>query len=116
MLFKIRMKKLLLTLAIFHFTSASYSQDNFIDSVKSHYRIVGMTYAIFNSNQILELGALGRRRVDDTFSVRTTDRFHIGSNTKAITAFLAAKLVEVKKIKWETKYFELFPELKNTSK
>jgi len=75
-----------------------------------------MTYAVFNSNQILELGSLGLRRVDDTFLVRTTDKFHIGSNTKAITAFMAAKLVETKKIKWDTKYFDLFPELKSTSK
>jgi D-alanyl-D-alanine carboxypeptidase len=110
------MKKPLLTLAIFHFVLAVYSQNNFIDSIKTHYKIVGMAYAVFNSNQILELGALGQRRINDTALVRTTDKFHIGSNTKAVTAFLAAKLVETKKIDWDTKYFDLFPELKSASK
>ena len=110
------MKTILLILVILHFGGDLFSQSNYIDSIKSRYKIVGMTYAVFNSAQILELGALGKRRVDDTAMVRTTDKFHIGSNTKAIAAFIAGKLVDGKKIKWSTRYFDLFPELKATSR
>ena len=103
------MKSIFLSLVFCLFGCFSFSQSNYIDSIKTKYRIVGLTYAVFNSTQILELGASGKRRVDDTALVRTTDRFHIGSNTKAITAFIAGKLVDGKKIKWSTRYFDLFP-------
>ncbi|KAB7733255.1 serine hydrolase [Rudanella paleaurantiibacter] len=44
------------------------------------------------------------------------DRFHIGSNTKAMTAFIIAKYVEKGKLNWSTKFFDLFPEWKAKSK
>jgi CubicO group peptidase (beta-lactamase class C family) len=43
------------------------------------------------------------------------DKVRIGSNTKAITGFIAAQLVKQKKIRWNTRFFDLFPELKATS-
>ncbi len=110
------MKHLFLVTQILIFNYNVFSQDRFIDSIRTQYHIVGLTYAVFKSDEILELGALGKRRINDTSWVRTTDRFHIGSNTKAITAFLAAKLVDQKRIKWNTKFFDLFPALKATSK
>ena len=112
----LRLKLILLTIIFFNFGYQVFSQDSYIDSIKTHYRIVGITYAVFNSSQIFELGALGRRRVNDSALVLTTDKFHIGSNTKAITAFIAAKLVENKKINWNTRYFDLFPDLKADSR
>jgi CubicO group peptidase (beta-lactamase class C family) len=54
----------------------------------------------------------GHHRIDDPNSKTqsdTRDLFHLGSNTKAITSFIAALLVEQKKINWDTKFFELFP-------
>ncbi len=110
------MKHLIILIAALFFNRNAFSQDGFIDSIKTNYKIVGLTYAVFTSNGILEIGALGKRKVNDDSLVKTTDRFHIGSNTKAITAFLAAKLVEQKKINWDTKFFDLFPELKTASK
>lgn len=41
--------------------------------------------------------------------------FHIGSNTKAVTGFVAAYLVEHGKIEWTTKFFGLFPAWKDES-
>jgi len=109
------MRKILLILILLQSTWTAFPQDDYIESVRTKNRIVGLTYAVFTSNQILEVGSLGKRSVDGDALVKTTDRFHIGSNTKAITAFLAAKLVENKKIRWNTKYFDLFPELRKTS-
>lgn len=110
------MRKVLLILILFNLNWTAFSQRNFIESVKEHNQIVGLTYAVFTSNQILELAALGKRNDASDELVKTTDRFHIGSNTKAITAFIAAKLVENKKIRWNTKYFDLFPALRATSR
>ena len=39
------------------------------------------------------------------------DRFHLGSDTKAMTALLAAMLVEEGKIRWNSTMLEVFPEL-----
>jgi CubicO group peptidase (beta-lactamase class C family) len=115
-LLNFRVNQILITALVLFLNSNISSQDRFIDSIKAKYKIVGLTYAVFKSDTILEIGALGKRRVDGDSPVLISDRFHIGSNTKAITAFLAAKLVEQKKMKWDTKFFDLFPELKTTSK
>ena len=73
---------------------------------------VGATYAVFNANKILEKGSYGLRCINcDTAQIQLTDRFHIASNTKAVTALLAAKLVEEKKINWNTKFFDVLPDL-----
>ena len=71
-----------------------------------------MSYAVIGPNSILELHTGGHHRIDDPNSKTqsdTRDLFHLGSNTKAITSFIAAMLVEQKKINWDTRFFELFP-------
>jgi D-alanyl-D-alanine carboxypeptidase len=42
--------------------------------------------------------------------IEKNDRFNIGTNTAAFTAYIAAKLVEAGKIKWNTKLLVIFPE------
>jgi CubicO group peptidase (beta-lactamase class C family) len=75
---------------------------------------VGATYVVFNADKILDKGCYGIRSVnDDTSYVQLSDRFHIASNTKAITALFAAKLVEDKKIKWNTRFFDVLSDLKS---
>jgi CubicO group peptidase (beta-lactamase class C family) len=43
--------------------------------------------------------------------VTLNDRFHLGSDTKAMTALLAAMLVEEGKLRWNSTVAEVFPEL-----
>ena len=75
-----------------------------------------MNYAIITSDTILEIKSLGNKRNDRISKSSLNDRFRIGSNTKTITSYIAFILVKEKKINWETKFFDLFPELKATSK
>ncbi len=49
-----------------------------------------------------EVAIDGVRRVDRTDMVELGDRFHLGSNTKALTALLAALAVERGDIAWDT--------------
>lgn len=56
--------------------------------------------------------ALGTNKVNSNVQVTLQNRFHLGSNTKAITSFIAADLVSQGKINWNTDFFHLFPELK----
>lgn len=41
------------------------------------------------------------------------DYFHIGSCSKSVLGVMAAKLIEEKKIAWSTRFFDIYPELKD---
>ncbi len=60
---------------------------------------------------VLAQGAAGRRRIDRPDAATVEDNWHIGSNTKAMTAALFAKLAEQGKLAWGAKLPALFPEL-----
>lgn len=77
-----------------------------------------MAFAIITKDSIIIKKVIGHHKISETSlnpNANITDYFHLGSNTKAITGFIAAKLVENNKIDWNTKFFDLFPELKNKS-
>lgn len=86
------------------------------DSIRITYNIPEISYAVIDSKTILEISALGKHSTELPDKATINDRFHIGSNTKAMTAFIIAKYVEKKKLKWTTKFFDIFPEWKDNSK
>ena len=60
----------------------------FADSIRNANHIPELSYAVINANQILEMAALGKHSVNLNDPATINDRFHIGSNTKALTAFM----------------------------
>jgi D-alanyl-D-alanine carboxypeptidase len=70
--------------------------------------------AVVSSDSIFELKVWGHHKITETGpeTAGLSDYFHLGSNTKAITGFVAATLVEKGIINWDTKFFSLFPEWK----
>ena len=86
------------------------------DSIRRAYQIPELGYAVVSSSEVLELQVIGVKKAGATRPAEPTDKFRIGSNTKAITGFIAAQLVKEKKINWNTRFFDLFPELKAQSK
>jgi CubicO group peptidase (beta-lactamase class C family) len=54
---------------------------------------------------------VGTRRAGQKISVTVNDRFHLGSDTKAMTSLLAATYVEEGKLRWESTMADVFPEL-----
>ncbi len=88
----------------------------FADSIRKTYNIPEISYAVIDSKTTLEIAALGKHSSELTDTATLNDRFHIGSNTKAMTAFIIAKYVEKGKLKWTTKFFDVFPEWKEKSK
>jgi CubicO group peptidase (beta-lactamase class C family) len=114
----VTLHKFLLSLFLFLIFSSmlqSQSSKNCADSIRTVYHIPELAYAVVSSDKVYEEQALGVKRINTTTPAALTDRFRIGSNTKAITGFIAALLVKDGKIKWDTKFFDLFPELKATS-
>ncbi|MCC9066673.1 serine hydrolase domain-containing protein [Flavobacterium piscisymbiosum] len=92
------------------------NHEQYADSIRVSNAIPELSYAVVSGDKILETNALGVHSVDLKDAATLNDRFHIGSNTKAMTAFVIAKYVEKGKLKWSTKFFDLFPDLKKTSK
>jgi D-alanyl-D-alanine carboxypeptidase len=88
------------------------------DSLMRVYQIPELGFAVLKADTILEMKTLGHHRndlIDQSNKANLSDYLHLGSNTKAITGFIAAWLVERKKLMWTTKFFDLFPELKKGS-
>lgn len=108
-----------ITTIIFLFiTTISFGQKTirYADSIRKDYNIPEITYAVIDSKSTIEIAALGRHSIDLPDTATLNDRFHIGSNTKAMTAFIIAKYVEEGKLQWTTKFFDVFPEWKENSK
>src|SRR5437660_5562449 len=70
--------------------------------------------AVVKDGKIVAAGAVGTRRIGTATPVTLQDRFHIGSDTKAMTALLAAMLVAEGKLRWNTTVGEIYPELVST--
>lgn len=98
----------------------AYSQNlsKIADSLRVKYEIPEIAFAIISVDSINEMQTLGFHKIESRAkedAANINDYFHLGSNTKAITGFICAYLVEENKIKWETKFFDLFPQWKNES-
>lgn len=88
------------------------------DSLMLKNQIPELGFVVVSVDSILELKTLGFHRTDiknKQTKANINDYFHLGSNTKAITGFIAAYLVENNKITWTTKFFDLFPNWKTKS-
>jgi CubicO group peptidase (beta-lactamase class C family) len=104
-----------LLFTFFFFFAKAQSTKAFADSVRKIYTIPELNYAVVSSTEILEMQALGTKKMGSKLQATLTDKFRIGSNTKTVTSYLATLLVKQGKIKWDTKFFDLYPELKASS-
>lgn len=89
--------------------------DRQIDSLKTLYGIPAIAYGVIRDDTIISQSVIGFRDIKLKNKVQINDLFHIGSNTKAFTSFIAAKIVEQNLITWDTKFFDLYPELQSES-
>lgn len=77
----------------------------------AEYKLPAVAAAVVTGGTIAAAGAVGTRRAGADIPVTLNDRFHIGSDGKAMTALLAAMLVEQEKLRWDSTVAEIFPEL-----
>lgn len=111
------MKTLLLVVCLVQATlSLAQKTTAFADSIRKAFGIPELSYAVADAKQVLEIAALGRHSLALRDTATLDDRFHIGSNTKAMTAFIAARYVEKGKLAWNTRLLDVFPEWKQSSK
>ncbi len=82
-----------------------------LSQVRKKYSVPAVALTIMNSATVLLQGVQGVRVFDRKDQATLDDYFHIGSCSKSVLAVMAAKLVEQKKITWQTRFFDVFPEL-----
>lgn len=82
-----------------------------LEPVRAQYGLPALAAAVVIEGKVVAVGASGTRKAGAQIPVRRTDRFHLGSDTKAMTAFLAGMAVEDGKLRWTSILAEVFPEL-----
>ena len=91
--------------------AAPIDLDPTLDPYLSRYDLPALAAAVVQDGKVIGAGAVGTRRHGTSTPVTIDDRFHLGSDTKAMTALLAAMLVEEGKLRWDSTVAEIFPEL-----
>lgn len=73
-----------------------------------------MAAAIVDGSGARLIGTVGVRKRGEKAAVTVDDAWHLGSDTKAMTAALIARLVERGKLRWDETLGEIFPEISET--
>jgi len=119
-LLNMRINKLVFSFILFNLSFSGYlfgqQTVKYADSIRIKFQIPEIAYAVIDAKRVFEIAALGKHSINLPDTASLNDRFHIGSNTKAMTAFIIANYVERGKLQWSTQFFDLFPEWKKTSK
>jgi CubicO group peptidase (beta-lactamase class C family) len=83
------------------------SLDAQIEPVRVKYGLPALAAAVVKKGEIVATGAVGVRVYGTNIRVTIDDRFHLGSDTKAMTATLAGILVDDGKLRWTSTIGEL---------
>ena len=94
-----------------HALDRGSSLDHTLTPYLERYDLPALAAAVVKDGSIIASGAVGTRRAGTITPVTIDDRFHIGSDTKAMTALMAAMLVEAGKLRWTSTVSEVFPEV-----
>lgn len=79
-------------------------------TLQDAHRIPAIAAAVVRASGLQAAGVVGWRKLGDPTPARATDQWHLGSDTKAMTATLAARLVERGLLRWDTTVGEVLPE------
>jgi D-alanyl-D-alanine carboxypeptidase len=80
-----------------------------LDLAVKHYGLPAMSVAIVHSDRV-ETAVSGVRSLGSPGKVQSGDLWHLGSNTKAMTATMLALLVAEGKLDWETTPVQVWPD------
>jgi CubicO group peptidase (beta-lactamase class C family) len=81
-----------------------------VATFRSQYGVPAIGAITVVNGLIVEQAVDGLRSIDSTVAVTLADKWHIGSVTKAMTATLAAVLVEQSVLSWDTTPLDVWPE------
>ncbi len=90
---------------------ASAEINALLTPLREKYKLPALAATVVRGKGLVAVGAVGVRKRGDDTTVTVNDQFHLGSDTKALTATLIAGLVEDGKLKWENTLGQTFPKL-----
>ncbi len=85
-----------------------------LEPIRLAHQVPGLAGAVVTGKGLEAVGAVGVRKAGTDIAVTAGDDWHIGSDTKAMTAAMIGRLVERGKLRWESAVGEAFPELAAT--
>jgi CubicO group peptidase (beta-lactamase class C family) len=77
--------------------------------IRAARRVPALAAAVASRDGVIALAATGTRHRDTTVAVETGDRWHLGSDTKAMTATLIAMAVQDGRLRWDTTLAQALP-------
>ncbi len=80
--------------------------------LKKHPHMPGLVAAIVDGERITALGAVGLRKAGSPVKFELHDLIHLGSCTKAMTGLLIGKLIEEKRLRFESTMGDVFPNMR----
>ena len=84
---------------------------NLLAPIREKRHVPAMAAAVVTSKGLVAVGVVGVRKRGTEIAATLNEQWHLGSDTKAMTATLVAKLVEQGRLKWESTVAEVFPDL-----
>lgn len=82
-----------------------------LEPIRAKHNLPALAGAIVTTRGLAAAGATGMRKRGSTTAATAQDKWHLGSNTKAMTAVLVARFVERGQLRWDHTVGESFPEL-----
>jgi len=79
---------------------AADTLEEILEPIRTKYDLPALSAAVARDGTIVARGVVGVRMYQSTIKATVDDRFHLGSDTKAMTATLAAMLIEDGKLSW----------------
>jgi CubicO group peptidase (beta-lactamase class C family) len=84
----------------------------FVESAQKQHGVPGVSVGLIQDGKVVFAGGFGVRELGKKALVDADTRYIIASNTKAMTTLMLAKLVDQKKLTWETTAQSLLPSFK----
>jgi CubicO group peptidase (beta-lactamase class C family) len=82
-----------------------------LEVVRQKYKLPALGGALVSGAGPTAVGVVGERVRGRTELATIDDSWHLGSDSKAMTAMMIAALVEEKKLSWDSRLSDVFPEL-----
>jgi D-alanyl-D-alanine carboxypeptidase len=84
-----------------------------LEQVRQEFGLPSLSALVLRDGRVTEIAAVGVRKLGDPTPVTADDRWHLGSDTKAMTATLAAMLVDEKRLRWDSTVGEVLGDWKD---
>ena len=82
-----------------------------LQPILAKHHLPALAGAIVTGDGAVRIGVVGVRKAGTTVAATPDDLWHLGSDTKAMTATVIARLVEQGKLTWDTTLADVFPDL-----